>query len=558
LVVHPKRDEANRQQLETIDGALAQFDGPFTISELEGVFGRHMPDNLAREYVSAALGLDRVAELSPPLGSGDRWFAPLDLIQDELASFGRALVLSTRYASPRLKDGSQQQPGFSADMASLFGALAQAPDFAFIAAYAPREALMQDLAAWAQAQDILPVTILHAAGTRPPKSVCRSLDEVLSKPITNACMLVETPDALTAAEIDLVLQAAHAGCNRLVFVRPAHSAWPRLELLDLFSRHVPVLHWPAGEGARAQLPVEQKLELAESLNRLHRAGQLQFVRSRSQVRQEVARALRAHHSDGISLVIPNARMRKVAKRVLSRTDASIAVAAYVDENLAGQYLLPIVEETISSTAAVLLGEDSAKLRLLVDEQLAGNIDELAAQLSRSGYPSSAICHSDVGASLDFSGAWPLMGVNGYGHVVTSRDRVAEAIRFWTQRPGSLDWSRANTISDQELDAALAAGMSRSGASSFASHGYSADDGMSPKGDPAPIGEVDDAWEQSLRIEAQAEKALQQEAYGLDVSDHGEDDISPDDDLGADLHTDSSDDDWTWDEWEVEDGDFEPE
>lgn len=475
---------------------------------MEGLFRRHMPKDLAAEYSSAALGFGDAIGLSIPGAPGGEWFGSVGQVQIELAAFGRALALSSRNVVTRGASPAHE-PGYSLAMSSFLAAVTVAPDICMVEADGQTDDLLHDLSAWMQSKGVLPVTILHAAGTRPPSSVCRSVEELRHRPVTNACMIVETPDAMKTEEFDLVLQAALAGGNRLVIMRPERSPWPKVRLLDLIARHVPVFRWPGIEISQFQHAPGSAMSILKVLDTLSRHGKIEFLPTWQAVMQAAFVLASADKGGETELVLSNARFRKAAMSVLQQKQLNAQVTASTDGNGAGRLVLPIIEQTLASIADLLAGHDSDKLHILVDAQLASNRAELAMQIEAARYPTAAICCSSLeGQSFSDQLLWPSFAVDAHGQVVTAPHAIAGAIRFWSTAPSELGWASVDSMAVlKDLDVALDAALLRLSAdASKLLFGRLVE--QKPQQDPfGSILVADLLFEDALQTETEAERAL---------------------------------------------------
>ena len=256
LLAHPEFEKANAEALRSIDAALETLERPFTRGELQSLALRYLGADEARELTDAVIGLAGVLELGDSSGSGSRWLASYDLIVTELGAFGRAAALAARSrpaaAVPDLG------AGYSAPARELLGALTAGPDLVLIDAYADPATLLEDVARLAERLGRMPVSIAHGSGSAHPQAVIVPVRRLAAKPVSNAIILVDQADALSAAELDIVVQAALAGNCQLVLVRRPEGPWPRSRLLDLLAPRALQLNW--GQ------PAERGIESAAALS----------------------------------------------------------------------------------------------------------------------------------------------------------------------------------------------------------------------------------------------------------------------------------------------------
>lgn len=253
LLVNAEREQENRAIVETIDGAMRCFDGPFTYGELETFYRRHLPAEIAAELTDATIGLGECVELFVP-GSSTNWYTSLRHVQHELAAWGRALALSKRAICRRDVSGHVTH-GFGTTSRAVLTALFGGADLSIVNASGPVQPLTADIARIAEISGLMPVTISTAAGHPLPKSVVRPVSDLRATMISRAAMIIDDADALTAAELSNVLAAGMAGNNKVILIRRQESEWPQLELLDLIAHHAPVVDWRSRAGEAAVRPV---------------------------------------------------------------------------------------------------------------------------------------------------------------------------------------------------------------------------------------------------------------------------------------------------------------
>ena len=242
LLVNPEREHENRAIVETINGALGCFHAPFTRDELDALYHRHVPPEIAKELTEATIGLDCVTLGAS--GSKVEWYASAYQVQRELRAFGLAILLGERWKAQR--DVSRNvSEGFAdltrAVLVEIFGG----PDLTIIKTWGAAELLAADIARIGEDAGLTPVTIATPAGHPIPTSVVRDIIALRTKMVSDAVIIVDDADALVPQELSLVLAAAVAGNNRLVLIRRQETDWTPLALLDLMGHHAPTLPWSA-------------------------------------------------------------------------------------------------------------------------------------------------------------------------------------------------------------------------------------------------------------------------------------------------------------------------
>ncbi|QYO78903.1 MobA/MobL family protein [Devosia salina] len=241
LLVNPAREDENAAIALSIDDALACFEAPFTRGELEAFFSRHLHPELSAEMTQACIGLGQCVALDVE-GSEIAWFASVNLVQTELAAFGRSLMLAARASCSR-QVAPHIGEGFSDETRTVLAALFEDADLSLIEATGAAGLLVADISGTAQAAGLAPVVIAHAAGHPPPRAVVRDIEALRTRMVSQATIIIDDADALTARDLSLALLAAIAGNSKIVLIRRIDSDWPRLPLLDLVAHHVRVLRW---------------------------------------------------------------------------------------------------------------------------------------------------------------------------------------------------------------------------------------------------------------------------------------------------------------------------
>lgn len=242
LLVNPERERENRAIVETITGALQCFHAPFTRDELDTLYHRHVPSEIANDLTEATIGLDCVTLVAS--GSNVEWYASIYQVQRELRAFGLAILLGERWKAQR--DVSRNVGEGFADctrgvLVDIFGG----PDLTIIKTWGAADLLAADIARIGEDAGLTPVTIATAAGHPAPTSVVRHIIALRTKMVSDAVIIVDDADALVPQELSLVLAAAVAGNNRLVLIRRQEADWTPLALLDLIGHHALTVHWSA-------------------------------------------------------------------------------------------------------------------------------------------------------------------------------------------------------------------------------------------------------------------------------------------------------------------------
>lgn len=241
LLVNTSREQENREAVESLDDAVSCFRAPFTRVELETFYARHVVPDYAKELVEATVGLGLCVELD--IANNDvQWFAGVHLVQSELAALGRALMLSER-SSCTLDVSQKVRKEFSSATQTVLEKLFAGSDLVIVEAQSRADLLSRDIAGIANRAGIIPVTIATPAGHPAPKSALVEIKDLSKRMISQAIVLIDDPDSMSATELSLALASGLAGNNKVVLLRRGDSDWPRLELLDVLSHHVQVLKW---------------------------------------------------------------------------------------------------------------------------------------------------------------------------------------------------------------------------------------------------------------------------------------------------------------------------
>lgn len=241
LLAHPEFEKANADALRSVGAALETLERPFTRGELQSLALRYLGADEARELTDAIIGLAGVLELGDGRGAGSRWLASHDVIVTELGVFGRAAALAARSRpAPAVPDLGA---GYSAPARALLRALTAGPDLVLLDTHADPATLLEDVARLAERTGRKPVSIAHGAGSAHPEAIIVGVRRLARKPVSSAIILVDQADALSAAELDLIVQAALSGNCQLVLVRRAAGIWPRSRLLDLVGQRALRLSW---------------------------------------------------------------------------------------------------------------------------------------------------------------------------------------------------------------------------------------------------------------------------------------------------------------------------
>ncbi|MEO8756157.1 MAG: MobA/MobL family protein [Devosia sp.] len=461
LIVNRTRDRKNRQELETIAGALACFDAPFTGGELRNLLKRQMPNVLAGEMTEAVLGLGETVRLAP-LYLDSEWFAPLGLACTEIGAFGRSLMLTSRRTPMPNLDGVFDE-GFSSSTRRVLIEVFREADLVIVNASCTTKTLMQDLAEGAKMIGRLAVTILTAAGSPPPPSVTVGVDELKTRMVSNAIILVDEPDALTSTELDVLMQASIAGCNRLILMRQVNSRWGRSTLLDLIADHARVLEWPEPESHDPPV-LAKTTDIEIALEGLQQASRIAFEGSREAVLGSALGTLLGPSDNARQrgLVMPNGRFRRALENVLHKHQNFAQVTSFAAQNQAETLIVPVISETIGTIGRLFSAGNADKLSLVVDRSIATDLKTLREAIQASVQPNTAICtplFDPPSVSLKDRQRWPLWAVDPNGEVVTTASAIRRAIAFWSTAPIDLIW-RADQWDEwadhQRLDKLLAA------------------------------------------------------------------------------------------------------
>ena len=226
LLVNAERERSNRDIIETIEGAMACFEQPLTENELGAFYRRHMPDDIAVELTSATIGLDYCVGLAAS-GTAPKWYAGIYQIHDELAVFGRAILLSARFETAADVSDFVRE-GFPAATQRLLVDLFAGADLVMIEAMENPETLVTDMARLAQAAGLVPVSVATAAGHALPDCVVRTVADLSGRMASKALLIVDDADALTPKELALVPATSVAGGSKVALIRRNDTDWPPL------------------------------------------------------------------------------------------------------------------------------------------------------------------------------------------------------------------------------------------------------------------------------------------------------------------------------------------
>lgn len=462
LLIHPEFEKANVDALRSIDSALETLERPFTRGELLSLALRYLGADEAWELIDAVIGVAGVVELGDDSGAGSRWLASVDLVTTELAAIGRAAALAARFrpaaAIPDLG------AGYSKPARALLAALLAGPELVVIDAHDDPATLLEDLARLAERTGRKPVSIAHGAGSTHPAAIIVKAGKLSTRPVSDAIMLVDQADALDAAELDLVVQAALAGnCQLVLFRRPA-GLWAKSPLLDLLAQRALRLTWgrpvPSTPAERIR-----RGDFASVLEGLARDGRIIDGRGTaiSDAVIDWAATQATNGRRGIVLAADADRVASLNGRLRQAGLPAIAT----------QYLPTAVTEPVLALVrrparrGPLLAAQLTRapdLVLLVDRDTTPADTDLVANLALDLPLSAAVTQGLAAWQLPtgstFRRAYPALpgfAVNWAGTATVDPDRVRELIAFWSSAPLDLEWAGDFWLTAADVLAALSAG-----------------------------------------------------------------------------------------------------
>ncbi len=439
LLVNPDRDKAVRERLRSIDAAAGVFDQPFTRSELDDLLLRYFPREIAGELGGAIVGLSDLVKLDVP-GQPSSWYVSKDVVIREQ----RVLGLATALAQRRLPvPGSAQAwlDGLPPHTRSVSQQIIAGPDLTIVQTDRHFHLLQDDLARLAEAGGLVPVCVLGPGGTRLPRSVRLPLDEIKTRMIKGALITLVYPDALTAAELDLLLEASLAGNSKLVLIRPSGSPWRSNGLIDTITARAQVLSWTSDR--KAALPRPHPREgLTQALQAMADTERLEFCDSDTAVLDRtITEAISASQTGKKTAVfLQNRRFRGAMQRVLDRHGSDVPPLSNLGDFGGNRILVPVVAETLAGVASALLGtDDLTAAQLLVDRTLAADIGTLADIIYRARHSRTALLQNLAGSS-NGSSRLQSFAADQDGDIATSPIAIGEAIAFWSEAPPTSAWT----------------------------------------------------------------------------------------------------------------------
>lgn len=437
LLVNAERERSNRDIVETLEGAMACFEQPFTENELAAFYRRHLPTELARELTSATIGLGYCVEIASA-GALRKWYASIYQIHDELAVFGRAVLLSARFETA-VDVSDFVREGFPARTKRLLVDLFSGADLVMIKAAENPTTLVTDMARLAQTAGLMPVSVVTAAGHALADCVVRTVADLSGRMASKALLIIDDADALTPKELALVLAAGVAGGNKVALIRRADTDWPRLDLLALIGKHVSTLEWPGGLSHVGHAPRTTGI-LERALAAAQRENAITWFETSHEVRRMMP---------DLGLQLPMMGSVTVG---FDGEAAVIVVASPLPEsddlrrrNATGPTGLPAIAAAFARFAPT----NSTAIRFVVARDHAPTVDALADILARE-HPNSAISHSAHG-HLQSSSEWPRLAVDPDGVLVTHPANIARSIWLTSTLTDQLRWTVKGRSRQRDYD-----------------------------------------------------------------------------------------------------------
>lgn len=462
LLAHPEVERSNADALRSIDAALETLERPFTRGELLSLALRYLGADEARELTDAVIGPAGVLELGDGNGAGSRWVASHDLIITELGAFGRASALAARSRpSPAIPDLGA---GYSAPARALLRALTAGPDLVLIDAHADPATLLEDVARLAERLGRMPVSIAHGSGSAHPQAIIVRVRRLATKPVSNAIILVDQADALSAAELDLTVQAALAGNCQLVLVRRPAGPWPRSPFLDLVAQRGLQLSWgqPTPSSPADRIRRADFAAVVESL-----AGDGRIIDGRGTAIDEAvidwAATQATNGRRGIVLAADAERLASLNARLRQARLPAIAT----------QFLPPAVIEPVLALVRrparhgpLLAGQltRAPDLTIVVDRDTTPTDKDLVEHLALDMPLTAAVTEGVAAWQLPPGAvlrrpdpALPRFAVDWAGTPTTDHKTIRDIVAFWASAPVDLAWAGDFRLRDTDVLAALATG-----------------------------------------------------------------------------------------------------
>lgn len=532
LLAHPEFEKANAEALRSIDAALETLERPFTRGELLSLAKRYLGAEEARELTDAVIGVAGVIELGDGNGAGSRWLASLDLVTTELAVIGRAAALGSR--SRPAAGVPDLGAGYSAPARALLGAVAAGPDLVVIDAHADPGALLEDLARLAERMGRKPVSIAHGSGSAHPEAIIVRAGKLSTRRVSDAVVLVDQADAVDAAELDLIVQAALAGNCQLVLVRRPAGIWPRSRLLDLMAQRALRLSW----GGPVPLPLPQLIrhgDFAAVVDRLATAGRTIEAHGPGILDAAIrwAETQARGGRRGIILASDEDRVDRLNER-LRLAGLPLGATQHLPAAV-GEPVLALVRRP--ARRGPLLAAQLARapdLAILVDRDTTPTDADLVAHLALDLPLSAAVTQGvaawqlPTGSVLRLADpALPRFAVDWAGTPIVDPGGIRDVIAFWASAPPDLEWAGDFRLADADVLAALSA------------------ETIEPAGRPVPV---------NSSAAVAEEPAAGPEPGILDAAFEPSDDVRPDDlpgpgdtDHEDDFGPDGPPDDYDWEE-----------
>lgn len=324
--------------------------------------------------------------------------------------------------------------------------------------------LLDDVARLAERTGRKPVSIAHGAGSTHLAAIIVKSGKLATKPVSNATMLVDQADALDAADLDLVIQAALAGnCQLVLFRRPA-GLWPKSPLIDLVTQRALRLNWgrPVPSTPADRFRRDGLAAVVEGLARDGRIIDGRGTEIADGVIDWAATQAAGGHR-GIVLAADADRVASLNERLRQAGLPAIATP----------YLPPVVTEPVLALVrrparhgpplAAQLAR-AADLVLLVDRDTTRTEADLLAHLALD-LPLAATVTPGLAAwqlplCATFRRADPALpgyAVDWAGSATVDSARIRELIAFWASAPLDLDWAGKFWLTAADVLAALSAG-----------------------------------------------------------------------------------------------------